>query len=303
MSPHHTKYIIMQKKIFYTLLCCIISNLCAAQNYTSFDFNNGLWEEEYYHMQHQRSRYNYYIDGDTVINNLTYQKLYRIGELTYSYGTTYASWHSFSTNMGFIREDNNKKVYHLQGNIEERLYDFDIALGDTVSIPTIAYSYDSAIVVAVDSVFICSTMRQRYKLDPIGTQLMHDLYWTEGIGSSHGLIPRYSWFESGVIHVCYSDSTCATPCSNFLSTMKVKSQYSKLATVYPNPSSEKSIIQLNNEATTTKIQVINNIGQVILNKRTNNQEEQLDLSSWPIGLYVIKLEYDQYIETHFLIKE
>lgn len=307
MSPHHTKLIIMQKNLFYIFLCCLLSHLSMAQNYIPFDFDNGFWEEEYYNMQSERSKYNYFTDGDTIINNLTYKKLYKAGERTYSFGVSWIPWSSFSNDFGFIREDNNKKIYHIgpfSGGTEELLYDFNMVVGDTISIPTIAYSYDSAVVVAIDSVSTCSTIRRRYELNPVGTQLLGGpLYWTEGVGSSHGLIPRYNWFESGVIYVCYSDSTCANPCANFLSTTTVKNQSSKLATIYPNPSSETSIIQLNNRAINTKIQVMNNLGQIILDKEIQGQEEVLNLSNWSTGIYYIKLEYDQQIETHYLIKQ
>lgn len=307
MSPRHTKLIVMQKHLFYLFLCCIFCNLSIGQNYTPFDFDNGLWEEEYYNMQHERSRYNYYTNGDTIINNLTYKKLYKTGRYTITYGISGIPWNNFSTDFGFIREDNNKRIYHINpsnGGVEELLYDFNIALGDTIAIPPIRNMYDSATVIAVDSVFICSSMRKRYRLDPVGTQLLGILYWIEGVGGSHGLIPRYNWFESGVIYTCYSDSTCVNPCVRFLSTRTIdETQFSKLATIYPNPSSETSIIQFNNGATKTSIQVINNIGQIVLEQETQDQETILNLSSWSTGIYYIKLEYDQQIETHYLIKQ
>jgi hypothetical protein len=296
----------MQKKIFYILLFCILSNLCVAQSYTPFDFDNGLWQEEYYDMQYERSMYNYFTDGDTVINNLTYHKVYKVGQRTYSYGVfPPVPWHTFSGTAGFIREDNNKRVYHYVGNGlgEQLLYDFNIVLGDTIAIPPIDVIFDSAVVVAVDSILVCTNMRKRYKLTPVGTGLLHDLYWTEGVGSTHGLIPRYNSFERGVIDVCYSDSTCITPCLSIVSTNNIENQASNLASIYPNPSSTTFTIQFNNEARSTNIQIMNSLGQIVLNKTTYLQEETLDLSQWVTGIYYVKLEYNQQVEIHSFIKQ
>jgi hypothetical protein len=298
----------MQKKIFYILLSCILSNLCTAQNYVPFDFNNGLWEEEYYNMQHERSNYNYFTDGDTIINNLNYKKLYKEGSGTITYGYSGfppITWTPFFELSGFIREDSNKKIYYksgFNGSTEELLYDFNIALGDTIPIPSIHSMFDSAVVVVVDSILVCATMRKRYKLAPVGTGLLHDLYWTEGVGSTHGLIPIYNWFESGATHMCYSDGNC-TSCPTYSSTTSIENQASTLATIYPNPSAETSIIQLNNKASSSKIQIMNNLGQIILNKTTNNQEEIIDLAQWSSGLYYVRIEYNQQVEIHTLIKQ
>jgi hypothetical protein len=286
----------------------MLSNLCFAQSYTPFDFNNGLWEEHYYNMQHERSNYNYFTDGDTIINNINYHKLYKegAGTITYNYsGFPPIPWTTFSEFLGFIREDNNKRIYYksmYNGSVEELLYDFNIALGDTIAIPPIDFMFDSAVVVAVDTVFVCTTLRKRYKLAPVGTILLHELYWTEGVGSTHGLIPRYNSFESGATHMCYSDSSC-TPCATFLSATTVEKEAATLARIYPNPSTETSIIRLNNGARSTDIQIINNLGQVVFNKTTNNQEESLDLSQWLPGIYYVQLQYNQQVETHYLIKQ
>lgn len=265
-----------------------------------------MWQEEYYNMQYERSLYNYRTDGDTIINNLSYHKLRRVGSRTYGYGIIPPiPWHPFSIPVGFIREDNNKRIYHKLNSVspEELLYDFNIALGDTIPIPTIDFMFDRAVVTAVDTVLVCSTMRKRYKLAPIGTVLLQDLYWTEGIGSTHGLIPRYNSFESGVIDVCYSDSNCMPPCPIILSSSLVNHQASKEANIYPNPSSKTSLLQLNNKATSTKIQIINNLGLIVFTKTTNKQEETLDLSRWSTGVYYVRLEYDQQVEIHTLIKQ
>lgn len=296
----------MQKKIFYILLSCMLSNLCFAQSYTPFDFNNGLWQEDYYDMQYERSYYNYYTDGDTIINGISYHQLYKKGKHTYSYNGPSTFWSYYTELFGFIREDNNKKIYYKgtnNGIAEELLYDFNITLGDTIAIPPIDLMFDSAVVVAVDSVLICTSLHKRYKLSPIGTGLLHDLYWTEGTGSTHGLIPRYYSFERGVLDVCYSDSTCVTPCLTILSSSSIEDQASTLATIYPNPSTETSIIRLNNSARSTNISIINSLGQIVFNKTTNNQEESLDLSQWVPGIYYVRLEYKQQVETHYLIKQ
>jgi len=300
----------MKGNYLFVLFLCLISTTSRAQslNYQPFDLQNSIWEEWYYDFIQERERYNYFTNGDTTINNLVYQKLYISGQSTinfYSSPPFPTLWTDFTRLEAYIRENSNKQVYAIQsaGGSEKLLYDFNLALGDSIKVPSFHFTnLDSAVVIAIDSILVCSTMRNRYLLAPIGTSVLHPLYWTEGIGSSHGLFPRYEQFESGTSHVCFSDSNCP-PCALILSnTTKLNNEITSLATSYPNPTSTKTYIQLNNSSPLTQIKVLNNLGQAILSQTTNHQEVIIDSEEWPKGIYFIVIEQEHKKQTLRLIK-
>lgn len=285
--------------------------MCEAQllGYKSFDFRNSIWKEGYYNFTHERENYNYFANGDTVINSIVYQKLYISGEntITFNVGPPLSpTWTNFSRLEGFIRENTNKQVYFLSngGTAENLLYDFNIGLGDSIIIPPISNpSYDSAIVVGVDSVLICSTMRNRYLLAPIGIGLLHPLYWIEGVGSSHGLIPRYEYFESGASSVCFSDSICV-PCQMVLNTSNlVVREVNNLARIYPNPTTNESCIYFSRMPIQAEILIMNTLGQIILRQKTDNQQEIISFENCDRGFYFVIVKEANEMQTFHLLKQ
>ena len=65
-----------------------------------------------------------------------------------------------------------------------------------------------------------------------------------------------------------------------------KSMYS----LYPNPIKDRFIIESYNQNKSYEIEIINSIGQVILNKKISNSVEQIDLSGQTAGIYFVKLQ-------------
>lgn len=301
----------MKKNYFFSLFFSLFSIVCAAQsiNYHAFDFQNSIWEEWYYNYIHERETYNYFTDGDTTINNIVYEKLYISGKntITFNTGPYPPAWYDFNRLEGYIRENNNKQVYFLRNGwgAESLLYDFNIALGDTIAIPPInVYPlFDRAVVVEIDSIQICSTMRNRYLLEPLGGPLLHPLYWTEGVGSTHGLIPRYESFESGARDVCFSDGNCP-PCALILNIAQTEKETTvDLATIHPNPTVSSSFIQIKKPSVWTKINVLNNLGQIILTKEIENQEAIINSEKWSPGIYFVVIEQENEKQILQLIKE
>jgi len=56
---------------------------------------------------------------------------------------------------------------------------------------------------------------------------------------------------------------------------------------YPNPTS--GILNINYSKKISDVSVVNLLGQVVLNKKINATEVQIDLSSFPMATYLIKV--------------
>ena len=60
--------------------------------------------------------------------------------------------------------------------------------------------------------------------------------------------------------------------------------------IYPNPTSNKFIIEMDNQKDSYNLEIFNTIGQIILNKRIFNSFEQIDLSDQSAGIYFVKIQ-------------
>ena len=65
-----------------------------------------------------------------------------------------------------------------------------------------------------------------------------------------------------------------------------------LISIFPNPASDKFVINFNNSKENFSLVILNIIGQVILSKKINtaSNTEQVDLSGQPAGVYFVKLQ-------------
>jgi hypothetical protein len=103
--------------------------------------------------------------------------------------------------QGFIRETPGKKVYFraLQDTVAGLLYDFDVEIGDTI---TIRQDILMLIVDDIDSVLVHDRYRKRISLSSNG---MPGETWIEGIGSLCGVLSSGNWYMIGGIYelLCY----------------------------------------------------------------------------------------------------
>lgn len=123
----------------------------------------------------------YFINGDTVINSLSYYKIYKTG-------TKYLNAPFYYENLytGAIRDFNNKFLYIKKNESNEiPLYDFNVKVDDTIQVPYEG-SFEEKIVSSIDSL---SDGRRIIHFNPkepiIGCG---DQYYIEGIGGSGGLL-------------------------------------------------------------------------------------------------------------------
>ena len=61
--------------------------------------------------------------------------------------------------------------------------------------------------------------------------------------------------------------------------------------IYPNPTNDKFTIQTDNQNSSYCLKIYNTFGQIILNKKIINSVEQVDLSGYPVGVYLVKVVF------------
>lgn len=147
----------------------------------------------------------YYIQGDTVNNEVVYKKL------MVSRGDTV---NPFTVFAGGIREESKKIYYFGQGFLgydyyeELLLYDFNVDVNDTISHDI--YGHMKSIVLDIDSVMVDDHYRKRYNVDN-GCCNHREDFIIEGMGSVlNGLLGHitmvptcgYHYWE----HVCYTEN-------------------------------------------------------------------------------------------------
>ncbi|MCB0380703.1 MAG: T9SS type A sorting domain-containing protein [Flavobacteriales bacterium] len=314
----------MKKIVVIFLLICSTSSF--AQTYFPFPDSVGVWKQTSIYDQMSTygfTHYNIFLKGDTNINGNSYKKLY-----TYSCGqfilpsTTQTPIFNCpidtlnSLYYGALREVNKKilffpdSLYNYTRNYnfcftinssptsfdeELLLYDFNISIGDTVVYETL----DSLkmIITSIDSIIIQSDFRKRYNYNlisnwssscnPFGT----GLNYVEGIGDiNSGLFSLFMfYFENAEYINCFEDNevTFSNNGGCVTNSLNENVQKNKLK-IYPNPSSDKFFIELENP-TPTSIRLFDINGKEIYSTTINQVTSTIDVSSFKRGLYLVKL--------------
>lgn len=285
------------KNLLFLLM--ILPNIIFAQDYCPFDFENGLWEAEYYsafnssYYISSRSHYNEYTVGDTLVNDsLLCYKLLRKGVLCDEYSDFSCienQYTPFTQDMGLICEQ-EKKVY-FNNNL---LYDFNVEVGDTIEhwlgVQGGINNYPIVTIVNIDSVEMCGKIRRRFQASNFTPG---ETYFIEGIGSTSGLLPAYQDQLDGSTLMCYSDQNCA-PCPIIVDVDEVSQSHIK---VYPNPFKEN--IFIDTEMVDYQITIFNQNGQTI---KTFQNESNLELAELPSGVYFLGIHFDNNIEYQKIVK-
>ena len=242
--------------LFYVLI--FFSNKTFSQsNYTQIPESNAVWKIVYYCPQPAPFSFCEWISdsiaGDTTISGLLFHKILR---------TTYDAFCNDvvilqPTYHGSFRQDTvNKKVYYLEPSGQENLlYDFDLAIGDTVN------TYNTCSlrrVVEIDSLLINGTFRKRYKLEELLIQCGDPYYIIEGVGCNNGFTEQMTNLNSFLAcfkngnNVEYMDSAtidCHSPYDTCF-TSYTSSLNNSFKYPYPNPTANN--IQIDNELLPTK---------------------------------------------------
>jgi len=274
-----------------TLLLLPFSAFC--QKYIPFNFKYGEWVSDYqtwagvfdkYGIKYINERVKFYCNGDTVINDTMYNKLYYTG-YSKPNGLDRIKISGF---VGGIRNDTaNKRVWLYSTNSSFHyinpsiLFDFNLNIGDRY-----CYNYSDTVTInSIDSVLYCGVYHKRFNY--IISYQNDPEYVIEGIGSTEGLIPvECCGFAPLSSLMCYSEKnssacdSCATPA---VAILKVQKQE---ITIFPNPAN--AIINISSELPLLSIEVFDIYGRLIYSN-LNIKENEMKVELNNEGTYLLKV--------------
>jgi len=243
----------------------------------------------------------YTLGGDTLINSLTYKRVMKHGEFsTIDAGCVVSGFYPYSDNVpSFYLRSLDKKMYiYLLNDLQEYLlYDFDLAVGDTLPDSYTCHTNQGEIMVvtSIDSTLTPNGYMKRFSLEN-GNYVLF-----EGAGSTGGLDePIFPLFLSGnnALLCYYMDNTTYFPeynlgsCAPSVGLTKLEAQE---VHVFPNPFINETTIQLSNHAVNATVRLYS-INGVMLSKQTFSGDsitlKRGELSS---GVYFYSITEDNQI--------
>lgn len=253
----------------------------------------------------QNQTYNYYVNGDTLLNSLVYKKIYKSGtgynwtaqpppnpcsSNTFSYVDTIPSF--------YLRSAGKKMFIHVPNNINDTLlYDFDLNVGDTLPL-----SYNNFLaetwVSGIDSIATPYGFRKRFALSGSGWSQ----YLVEGIGHSKGLVePMNVPLECGYDLLCFSlNDTAYYPNSGptcFLAVGQNQFKQNPTIRITPNPADHNGRILFSDAMKQTSIFLVDLRGQKIcLTDDFSGQQFNFDFSSLKNGIYLLMVYQNREIK-------
>lgn len=240
--------------------------------------------------------YVYYINGDSIVNDTIYQKIYKHGILVKEWydsppipPSCDTSW-NFNHFYALVRQEEKRIYFRQWGDPEVLLYDFELEVGDTLPI-TWNQWHEDIIVTGIDSLLVGSSFRKVFNLTQQSSPQL-----IEGIGHEGGFIePFPPILECGNTLLCFALDNITyypnfnDPCDLTVNILPVKSQ--EIIKYYPNPVIGELTIEYDNFENIEQVVSLNASGQKKVLAFTKNGENKIniDLSNLGKGLYVIQI--------------
>lgn len=258
-----------------------------AQTYHSFVDTNKVWSVVEGYSLFSFNTFYYKFKGDTIINNLVYNKM-----LANSDSNMVNPWQYHAA----LREDSLHKVYIIQFNQPEKLlYNFNLQVGDTFHYSQIC----NLVVNSIDSVqLINGEFRKR-----INFYSGLNYHWIEGIGSEDGplnIAVSYCDIDFNAELNCFTEndtlkykSTTFNSC--YFSNTALREIKNDLIKIIPNPAQNQLQIISNAKIKNGSITIQDINGRKVLNQSIV-QSSIIDTSSLKNGYYVLYFYEDDMFE-------
>lgn len=247
----------------------------------------------------QNSLYADYVNGDTLINGITYKKMGRRESTSYTPMTSNPcpsdNW-SDTPCYRILRQSNDSIIeYNPQSNSEILIISYNLNVGDSFTITNfVSNGY------GIQQITTTSINGQNHRVFHVDTVNNH--YVIEGIGhyspESSSFIDFWG-FGAGLDHTnsldCYAQNNTtywtnpnSSGSCNYLHDLGSNKLNSSIdIVIYPNPSQEKIYILTDRPIVQAKI--LSSDGKIILTENNEKQIEFIDINSIPVGNYLMIL--------------
>lgn len=252
----------------------------------------------------------YKIGNDTTVNNIVCKKLMK------STDPLHLRWNVF----GDLRKV-GERIYYFDGQREILLYDFGLAVGDSIESPIYkGISYVSRLDFIRDTT-LNNTVRKIYYLTeyPAMHPAKYREIWIEGIGSiTDGLLRQTMlgitggdfWHEyqllcfhqnEALIYQSKKYKNCYYDVVDGISDLSVSPEDFQVS---PNPSSGRFTIKLDGNQTDFQVEIISITGIIIKEFNSGfNTQMDIDLSLQKKGIYFLRLKNENGVVTKKIILE
>lgn len=261
-------------------------------NFITDNGSAGTW------FTHDKYRYNF--DGDTIVNDIIYHKLYKGGHYYdndfFGGGIINERYYTHEY-AGAIREAGAKWYFYgssdMQPEQEYLLYDFTMNAGDPLPVAFNNPNMDLS-VSYIDTILINNVERRRYFIE--GQQGPGATFIIEGIGSDAGLIEPMQQFEYIWGLVCYAeDNEPVWPESGDDCDLNVSSQLIKLSmeqgiSVLPNPFGNNATLRFPTMLHSGILQISDMQGRILLQYQLTRGQSEFEIyPGLKTGLYYLRI--------------
>lgn len=282
----------MMKHTLSCLLFCFILNSYKAQQYTPFPENTAVWD---INVEPNGPNNNiwvykrYVMDGDTIINNLSYNKIYCFD---YTIQNNILSMKKLGYCFSIRQDINAKKIYRtlLVNNtvMDTLLYNYDLKIGDTV--PTTYVSPKRLqTVTGIDSVLLSGKKYRRFKLHTSG---MMNASLIEGVGNANGLIEEHiGFFEGGYKLTGFCNFTY-TDCKDLLA-LGIDERTDAEINIFPNPFTDELTIQFKEESKNRTLVITDILGKQVQAIPVTGKQAIIYRGDLKSGVYFLRVSEDR----------
>jgi hypothetical protein len=231
--------------------------------------------------------------GDTTINNTQYIKICQSTDTLFEFQANYPFYCA-------VREEDSKYYFVFPDSTSEVLvYDFTLAVGDTISYSSFPFNSLSLIVVQKDSVLINSEYRKRLKFINADPQFSDwtTQEWIEGIGSNFGLKNINEYYYDG-FHAtsCFHQNDSLVflnpqfqACYRWTLVGLEENQIQPLK-LFPNPANEQiSFELLSDELLQAPFEIMDVQGKNYFTSTINSSNFSISSSHFPSGVYFYQI--------------
>lgn len=295
--------------VFIILFLIICETYSQKSVYVSFPEKEASWDVQINPnpdplANHDELYFRYILRGDTIINKLSYNKIYKSALQNVPF---FVKWPGNYVYACGIRQDSlNKKIYvNLPSeNVDTLLYDYNLQLGDTLPDSFVIPKGKYFVVSKIDSI---NFNGKYFKSFNYLNSNQNEKLWIEGVGSVNGLIEQTLGypFEAGYVltDFCNSDFSDCSQKMN-LSSGRLISKARKIAIYYNQINYSFSIDEskIPGDLKESFVAVYNILGVNVYNQKITEAKTEIDASQLPKGIYLLKLFVSDEVYSERLIK-